>query len=147
MSDNDTQGNGAPWERYWNREDGRGSWAGNMARAASFNQAFAELTDVGTVDIGPIPAELVPEQWQRALVVGVDLERMGAYLVTAEGRTVFLVGPHTTEGPRGLQVAAGRVQVEGIDEAGAVVRLDLPSELIEAFVVISSHREQDGDND
>lgn len=129
-----------PTGRFWGREDGGGSWSGNMARAAAFNRDFAGLTERGTVDIGPIPAELVAEQWQGAVAAGVSLERLSAFLVTAEGRSVYLLGPHTPEGPRGLELRDGRVQVISTDEAGVVVHLELPSALLEAFVVIGAQQ-------
>ncbi|WP_102126165.1 hypothetical protein [Deinococcus planocerae] len=68
--------------------------------------------------VGPLPPNVVVYTWNLLLSQGVGLDRLGAYAVTAQGRTVYLPGPHGREGPRGLSVRQGRVSLDGTDERG-----------------------------
>lgn len=93
--------------------------------------------------LGPLHPKDVAYAWGRVLAQGVELERLTAYAITADGRTTYLTGPHREDGPRGFRVKAGRTSLDGSDERGRRVQLGrLVPALVDIYLFISEEPEE-----
>lgn len=100
-------------------------------------QAWVQLLLQG-VTVGPVNPSRVAPLWSAVVMGGLERTRLSAYTVLPDGRTVYLPGPHTgRDGPAGLSLHGERVALEGLDEAGNVVRLrDLDPDWVNLFVYV-----------
>lgn len=88
--------------------------------------------------VGPMHPRLVPSAWGLLLTRGVEQARLHPYAVLAGGSTVYLLGPHPGDLPRGFALQGGWVSLDGADERGQRVRLGgLPARLVEMYLYVS----------
>lgn len=65
-------------------------------------------------------------------------QRLSAYALTARGRTVYLAGPYSSEGPLGLLLHGDRVMLHGVDARGSAVFLPAWAfERVGCYVVVA----------
>ncbi|BDP44918.1 hypothetical protein DAETH_48870 (plasmid) [Deinococcus aetherius] len=101
--------------------DGLNPSGSDLARLHQEAQDLLVLLSRGWT-VGPMSSLSLRRTWQSLRGRGLG-HRLSAYAITPEGRTVYLVGPHDGEGPRGLYLEGNRAALCGVDEAGQPVSL------------------------
>lgn len=107
--------------------EGRGRPGSDLARL------HQEALDWGVVllggsTLGPLSPRSLVRTWKSLRGRGLS-QRLSAYTIVGRGRTVYLLGPHSGEAPRGLCLEGERVTLCGVDERGGLV--SLPGQLSE----------------
>lgn len=112
---------------------GPGSELGRLHREA---QEWTVLA-LGGDTVGPLSPEALVRTWTYLQGRGLG-SRMSAYAITAHGRTVYLLGPHYGECPRGVSLEGHRATFRGADERGhPLVLKGLPCGRVTCYLFVT----------
>lgn len=122
-------------------------WSGRddfLSSGSDFARLHQEAQDLLVLlsrswTLGPLSSVSLLRTWKYLLGRGLG-HRLSAYAITAQGRTVYLVGPHYGEGPRGLSLEGNRAALCGVDERNQQVSVHGQAlERTDCYVFVEGH--------